>query len=78
MSLQFLIQVRISFEANICNICLCSKLTGSGKTLIAVLLLRHMIDSELERRAQGEAHKISFFLVIILNIGSCKKMLTSA
>lgn len=37
--------------------------TGSGKTLIAVLLLRHIIDQELERRAIGDHKRISFFLV---------------
>ena len=37
--------------------------TGSGKTLIAVLLLRWIIDQELENRAAGKAPKISFFLV---------------
>ena len=37
--------------------------TGSGKTLIAVLLLRWTIDQELERRAAGHRPKISFFLV---------------
>lgn len=37
--------------------------TGSGKTLIAVLLLRHIIDEELERRAAGHMRRISFFLV---------------
>jgi len=37
--------------------------TGSGKTLIAVLLLRHIIDEELESRAAGQPHRISFFLV---------------
>jgi endoribonuclease Dicer len=37
--------------------------TGSGKTLIAVLLLRHIIDEELERRAAGHRPRISFFLV---------------
>ncbi|KAK5107885.1 hypothetical protein LTR62_000595 [Meristemomyces frigidus] len=37
--------------------------TGSGKTLIAVLLLQWVIDQELERRARGEMPKISFFLV---------------
>lgn len=37
--------------------------TGSGKTLIAVLLLRWVVDQELERRATGERPKISFFLV---------------
>lgn len=37
--------------------------TGSGKTLIAVLLLRWTIDNELERRVAGQNPKISFFLV---------------
>lgn len=37
--------------------------TGSGKTLIAVLLLKHMIDKELEDRALGKKRRISFFLV---------------
>ena len=36
--------------------------TGSGKTLIAVLLLRWIIDEELEHRAAGKPPKISFFL----------------
>lgn len=37
--------------------------TGSGKTLIAVLLLRHIIDQELERRELGEEEQVAFFLV---------------
>lgn len=37
--------------------------TGSGKTLIAVLLLRNILDQELEDRALGKKPKISFFLV---------------
>ncbi|PHH81314.1 hypothetical protein CDD82_1058 [Ophiocordyceps australis] len=37
--------------------------TGSGKTLIAALLLRHTLDNELERRARGLSAKIAFFLV---------------
>lgn len=37
--------------------------TGSGKTLIAVLLIRWVIDQELEFRAQGKPPKIAFFLV---------------
>lgn len=36
---------------------------GSGKTLIAALLLRHTIDKELEDRAQGKPIRISFFVV---------------
>lgn len=37
--------------------------TGSGKTHIATLLLRHMLDEELEHRARGGVHKVAFFLV---------------
>ncbi|GIZ41243.1 hypothetical protein CKM354_000455600 [Cercospora kikuchii] len=37
--------------------------TGSGKTLIAVLLLRWVIDNEIENRSRGLPAKISFFLV---------------
>ncbi|PGH00288.1 endoribonuclease Dicer [Blastomyces parvus] len=37
--------------------------TGSGKTLIAVLLLKHMIQNELTDRANGKPPRISFFLV---------------
>lgn len=37
--------------------------TGSGKTLIAVLLLEHTINQELEDRAKGLPRRISFFLV---------------
>ncbi|KAI9045212.1 putative RNA helicase/RNAse III [Aspergillus affinis] len=37
--------------------------TGSGKTLIAVLLLKHIIHDELVDRAAGKPHRISFFLV---------------
>lgn len=40
------------------------RITGSGKTLIAVLLLKHMIDKELEDRAMGKKRRISFFLVM--------------
>ena len=36
---------------------------GSGKTLIAVLLLRHTFAQELEDRAMGKPKRISFFLV---------------
>lgn len=38
--------------------------TGSGKTHIATLLLRHVLDEELENRAKGCVHKMAFFLVI--------------
>ena len=37
--------------------------TGAGKTLIAVLLLKHILDQELEDRALGKAHRGAFFLV---------------
>ncbi|EQL36855.1 dicer-like protein 1 [Blastomyces dermatitidis ATCC 26199] len=37
--------------------------TGSGKTLIAVLLLKQMIQNELADRANGKPPRISFFLV---------------
>ncbi|KAK6526764.1 Dicer-like protein 1 [Arthrobotrys megalospora] len=37
--------------------------TGSGKTLIATLLIRWMLDLELEERAKGQSPKICVFLV---------------
>ncbi|EGD90125.1 hypothetical protein H112_02598 [Trichophyton rubrum D6] len=37
--------------------------TGSGKTLIAVLLLKHVIEQELTDRSLGLPPRISFFLV---------------
>jgi endoribonuclease Dicer len=37
--------------------------TGSGKTHIATLLLRHTLDLELEARRNNESPKIAFFLV---------------
>lgn len=37
--------------------------TGSGKTHIATLLLRHILEEELDHRARGSVHKIAFFLV---------------
>lgn len=40
--------------------------TGSGKTHIATLLLRHVLDQEVEDRAKGIAPKTAFFLVSIL------------
>ncbi len=36
---------------------------GTGKTLIAALLLRHTIGQELEDRKAGRAPRVSFFLV---------------
>ncbi|KAL6812917.1 hypothetical protein GGI42DRAFT_364309 [Trichoderma sp. SZMC 28013] len=37
--------------------------TGSGKTLIAALLMRHVLQLELQSRADGYRHKTAFFLV---------------
>ncbi|KAI1274314.1 hypothetical protein F5Y07DRAFT_220865 [Xylaria sp. FL0933] len=37
--------------------------TGSGKTLIAALLLRHIVEQELDNRRAGQEHKLAFFLV---------------
>lgn len=37
--------------------------TGSGKTHIATLLLKHVLDEELESRAKGNPHRTAFFLV---------------
>ncbi|KAM0421502.1 hypothetical protein ACHAPT_010676 [Fusarium lateritium] len=37
--------------------------TGSGKTLIAALLLRHYLAQEVEYRAIGKPKKVAFFLV---------------
>lgn len=37
---------------------------GSGKTLIAVLLLKHILECELIDRAHGKRHRVAFFLVL--------------
>jgi hypothetical protein len=37
--------------------------TGSGKTLIAALLLRDVVNKEMEDRASGKSPRTSFFLV---------------
>ncbi|KAF1994791.1 dicer-like protein 1 [Amniculicola lignicola CBS 123094] len=42
--------------------------TGTGKTHIATLLLRHILDQELEARARGDSPKIAFFLVDSVNL----------
>ncbi|KAF2739077.1 endoribonuclease dcr-1 [Polyplosphaeria fusca] len=42
--------------------------TGSGKTHIATLLLRHILDLELEARAEGASPKMAFFLVDSVNL----------
>lgn len=50
----------------------CWPVVGSGKTLIAVLLLRHTILNELDDRANGKTHRVSFFLVfVLLALGRC-------
>jgi hypothetical protein len=38
---------------------------GSGKTLIACLLIRHILDKELEDREAGKRSRVSVFLVSI-------------
>ncbi|KAI0508772.1 hypothetical protein F5B22DRAFT_383299 [Xylaria bambusicola] len=37
--------------------------TGTGKTLIAALLLRHIVEQELEDRRAGNDHRLALFLV---------------
>ncbi|KAG4282243.1 hypothetical protein FPRO04_13319 [Fusarium proliferatum] len=37
--------------------------TGSGKTLIAALLLRHYLEQELEDRVTGDSKRVAFFVV---------------
>ncbi|KXG47436.1 uncharacterized protein PGRI_013060 [Penicillium griseofulvum] len=37
--------------------------TGSGKTLVAVLLLKHILQIELNKRANGGKPRVAFFLV---------------
>lgn len=36
--------------------------TGSGKTLIACLLIRHVLDQERVDRAEGKRQRIVFFI----------------
>ena len=36
--------------------------TGSGKTMIAILLIQWMLDQEVERQAKGHARRVAFFL----------------
>lgn len=43
-----------------------SSVAGSGKTLIAVLLLKHTIEIELNDRSKGQPPRISFFLVCLV------------
>jgi endoribonuclease Dicer len=37
--------------------------TGSGKTLVAVLLLKYILERELRDRAEGTKPRVAFFLV---------------
>ncbi|KAI0396321.1 hypothetical protein F5Y17DRAFT_456050 [Xylariaceae sp. FL0594] len=37
--------------------------TGTGKTLIAALLLRYTVEKELDDRRDGKPHRLAFFLV---------------
>src|SRR4051794_27692226 len=37
--------------------------TGTGKTLVAVMLLRHVLAEERARREQGRPRRLAFFLV---------------
>ncbi|KAK9367184.1 hypothetical protein V1509DRAFT_627224 [Lipomyces kononenkoae] len=37
--------------------------TGSGKTLIACMLIKHILEKELDRRETGQNKRIAFFLV---------------
>lgn len=46
--------------------------TGSGKTLIAILLLRHTVEQELERRAAGGTRKIALFVVSMMRFGAAR------
>ncbi len=48
--------------------------TGSGKTLIAVLLIRYILDQELEGRAKGELPRTTFFMVGSVICASSKLM----
>lgn len=51
------------FKENLASVIFIDYSAGSGKTLIAVLLLKHIIDFELEDRGMGNKPRISFFLV---------------
>lgn len=51
--------------------------TGSGKTHIATLLLRHILDVELEARKSGAPHKIAFFLVSTIRCRLCSLLTTN-
>ncbi|KAK9240273.1 hypothetical protein V1525DRAFT_395503 [Lipomyces kononenkoae] len=37
--------------------------TGSGKTLIACMLIKHILEKEQDRRERGEKKRVAFFLV---------------
>lgn len=42
--------------------------TGSGKTLIAVMLLKYVLEREIDDRAAGKTRKLAFFLVRMFSI----------
>ena len=40
--------------------------TGAGKTLVAMLLLKHVVNQDIEDRSKGRPRKIAFFVVCVL------------
>ncbi|OJD12301.1 hypothetical protein AJ78_07077 [Emergomyces pasteurianus Ep9510] len=56
-------QLELFEKAKTANVIAVLDTVGSGKTLIAVLLLKHMVQLELADRANGKPPRISFFLV---------------
>ena len=40
--------------------------TGAGKTLVAMLLLKHVVNLDIEARASGTPRRVAFFLVALL------------
>ncbi|KAJ5945845.1 hypothetical protein N7454_002684 [Penicillium verhagenii] len=55
-------QIELFERAKTCNIIAVLD-TGSGKTLIAVLLLKHMLERELIDRSLGKPDRVAIFLV---------------
>lgn len=55
-------QIELFERAKEQNVIACLS-TGSGKTLVAALLLKWIIENELEDRAAGKQPRIAFFLV---------------
>ncbi|KAJ5893547.1 dicer-like protein 1 [Penicillium taxi] len=56
-------QIELFERAKVQNTIAVLDTVGSGKTLIAVLLLKHTLDLELIDRANGKAPRVAFFLV---------------